>query len=126
MGRFAVLALAGLSVSIVAAVAQEAAPKPETADDQRPVTGAQAQTACFELATPSPSTVTLGVHMVMVNRCTGASWALVKVFGVSPKKGEPPNYVFRWFPLSAQEQEATLAGPSAKDIKAQIDALTKP
>jgi hypothetical protein len=65
----------------------------------------QPQTACFDVvANPHES----GASMVMIDKCTGRTWMLTRIFHVDAK-GNSTGTSYRWSPILADDQEAILS-----------------
>ncbi len=59
---------------------------------------------CFEVAIAQSS----GTPTILLNRCTGETWQLVKVATNPNNTGLFGPFVWRWFPIGVGQGEATL------------------
>jgi hypothetical protein len=48
---------------------------------------------------------------ILLNRCTGDTWMLVRTT-ISKGKGTAGEFAYRWYPVSVGSGEATLANPA--------------
>lgn len=90
----------GVVVAIsVPALAQEGPAKSET------------RTPCFELVMMQNS---IAYGPILVNRCTGATWMLVRESLPRAKGNSEEPFTYRWHPLATEENEAILGYPALK------------
>lgn len=71
--------------------------------------GAGAAPLCFNIVPTTGDVAPFGP--ILINRCTGATWFLVRE-DVSDAKGAPAGkFTFRWHPLGSVANEAVLGSP---------------
>ena len=70
------------------------------------------ENACFQImATPAgagPSSA------ILLDRCTGQTWILARVYQAATKKGRASNVAYRWEPLSKEATERPLPTQTRK------------
>jgi hypothetical protein len=66
-----------------------------------PALGQAAKEDCFQIVSPIPGNAQ--ANLIMLNRCSGASWMLVRSPTVS--KTNPLDFTYRWMPLSVGQRE---------------------
>jgi hypothetical protein len=66
---------------------------------------------CFEvLMAPRGGATVLSTDpasSILLNRCTGDTWMLVRT--TVSKTGKPEEYAYRWYPISAGSSEAVIS-----------------
>jgi hypothetical protein len=74
-----------------------------------PALGQAAKEDCFQIVSPVPGNAQ--ANLIMLNRCSGASWMLVR--SPTESKTSPLDFTYRWMPLSVghREPEFTRAPP---------------
>jgi hypothetical protein len=60
---------------------------------------------CFEIMSPAPNVVP--GSLVMLNKCTGASWMPYKA-PLNDKQGAQFTFTYRWAPLNVDTSEQSL------------------
>ena len=66
-----------------------------------PALGQAAKEDCFQIVSPIPGNAQ--TNLIMLNRCSGASWMLVR--GPTESKTSPLDFTYRWMPLSVGHRE---------------------
>ena len=72
---------------------------------------------CFDIVNATPQQQPF--LPILLDRCTGRSWMLVKIELTNPTGRPPAAFTYRWFPLAADTSEPSLGTPdlSPKPIR---------
>jgi hypothetical protein len=115
--RFGVVFLILIATTVTAAAGQ-AADALKTATGKTPEEYEAAEAGkesrkCFDvLMAPRGGGTTLSTDAassILLNRCTGDTWLLVKTSVGKPGKSD--DYVYRWYPISTGSSEVVLSRP---------------
>lgn len=81
-----------------------------------PAMAADAPVACFEIVAPAEHA---GWEALMLNKCTGASWILVR--STVYRGGKPTDdYAYRWFPVVVSRDEAEIHTPTMSELNRRL------
>ncbi len=75
-----------------------------------PVSAPLAPPSCYEISQPQKGDMPFGP--ILLNRCTGLTWVLVKASMTDVHGKDTGNFVYRWSPLLLNTGEAQLYVPS--------------
>jgi hypothetical protein len=65
---------------------------------------------CYAISPPVPGTP--HVNVLRINKCTGATWVLVKIGLPKVKSADPNGFTYRWYQINEAEGEAYLVRDS--------------
>jgi hypothetical protein len=74
-----------------------------------PVVGQEQKGDCFQIISPiagNPQT-----NFILLDRCKGATWMLVRTSHPESKTGQP-DFTYKWMPLSVGDREPQFTRPT--------------
>ena len=69
--------------------------------------GLEIKGECFQVI--SPVAGTSPASFLLLNKCSGATWMLVRAVGSEGKPGQADYFTYKWLPLSTGDREPQMA-----------------
>jgi hypothetical protein len=68
-------------------------------------------TPCFEVIPSTAGANAAPFGTILLDRCKGLTWLLIKDFPADANEGASSSYHWRWSPLTINHQEGTFSDP---------------
>jgi hypothetical protein len=91
-----------LGIVLLLAYLAPAVGQDQTKTDLNSVTG-----PCWEIANPAQDMTPQ--NLVLLNRCSGQTWIMEKIFFVDKQGRQTGEFTYRWAPISMESQEAKMS-----------------